>query len=183
MKNKLLVGGTILVLAANSAWGAERVSNDEALHYDQGDTYRACELSADVFGTASLGEHSINHLSGSRVRHDTRLGAGLGLSYFFTRNLGIGADVYSENTTGAVVDSLSANLILRLPLGPSGFAPYAFGGGGRQFDLNEAWFGQVGAGMEYRFTRNVGVFLDARWVVPQETKYYGVARLGLRFAF
>lgn len=47
----------------------------------------------------------------------------------------------------------------------------------------EAWFVQVGAGMEYRFTRNVGVFVDARWVLPDETKNYGVARLGMRFAF
>ena len=29
----------------------------------------------------------------------------------------------------------------------------------------------------------VGAFVDARWVVPDETKYYGVARAGLRFAF
>jgi hypothetical protein len=44
-------------------------------------------------------------------------------------------------------------------------------------------FGQAGAGMEYRFTPHVGVFLDARAVWPNETKYYGVARAGLRFAF
>ena len=183
MKNKILISGTLLMLATKSALGAGNVSNNQGLHYDQGDSYRASELSMDVFGTASIGEYTINHLSTSRIRHDTRLGVGLGLNYFSTRNIGIGADVYSENTTGAFVDSLAANLILRLPLGQSGFSPYAFGGGGHQFDMIEAWFGQVGAGMEYRFTRNVGVFLDARWVVPEETKYYGVGRFGVRFAF
>lgn len=99
--------------------------------------------------SASLGKYTINHLSGSRVRHDTRLGAGLGLNYFFTRNIGIGGDAYSEDTTGAFVDSASASLILRLPLGQSGFAPYAFGGGGYQFDMAEVWFAQLGAGMEF----------------------------------
>jgi hypothetical protein len=183
MKNKMLIGGTLLMLAAKSALGAGNVSDNQGLQYDQGDYYRANELSADVFGTASIGEYTINHLSASRIRHNTQLGAGLGLSYFITRNIGIGADIYSENTTGALVDSLSANLILRLPLGQSGFSPYAFGGGGHQFDLAEKWFGQIGAGMEYRFTRNVGIFLDARWVLPEEVKYYGVARLGVRFAF
>jgi len=188
MKNKMLVGGTILLLAAMPALAAENVSNDPGLRYDQGDLYRANELSLDAFGTASLGKYSIEHSttelsSTSRVRHNTRLGAGLGLSYFITRNIGIGADAYSENTTGVFVDSVSANLILRLPLGQSGFAPYAFGGGGRQFDMAKVWFCQIGAGMEYRFTPQVGVFLDARWVLPDETKYYGVARLGLRFAF
>jgi hypothetical protein len=74
-------------------------------------------------------------------------------------------------------------LILRLPLGQSGFAPYIFGGGGHQFDAVKLWFGQAGAGMEYRFTRHVGVFLDARTVWPNETKFYGVARAGMRFSF
>lgn len=183
MKDKMLVGGAILLVAAMSALAAENMSNDRGLHYDQGDLYRANELSVDAFGTASLGKYSIDHLSGSRVRQNTELGAGVELNYFITRNIGIGADAYSENTTGVFVDSVSANLILRLPLGQSGFAPYAFGGGGRQFDTAKVWFGQVGAGMEYRFTPRVGVFLDARWVLPDETKYFGVARIGLRFAF
>jgi len=183
MKNKMLVGGTILMIAATSALGAETVSNDQGVPYDQGDYYRSSELSVDAFGTASLGEWTLNHLSNARVRHNARLGVGAGVNYFITRNIGIGAEAYSENTTGAFIDSASANLILRLPLGQSGFAPYAFGGGGYQFDMAQLWFGQFGAGMEYRFTPHVGLFIDARAVLPNETKYYGVARLGLRFAF
>ena len=183
MKNQILIGGTILMLAAMSAWGAENVSSDQGLQYDQGDSYRANELSLDAFGTASLGRYTIENWSASRARHNGQLGAGLGLNYFFIRNLGIGADVYSENTTRAFIDSAEANLILRFPLGQSGFAPYAFGGGGYQFDMAQLWFGQFGAGMEYRFTPHVGLFIDARGVLPNETKYYGVARLGLRFAF
>jgi hypothetical protein len=87
------------------------------------------------------------------------------------------------NTTGRFIDSASANLILRIPLGQSGFAPYVYGGGGRQFDLAQVWFLQAGGGMEYRFTPHVGLFVDARWVIPEKTKYYGVGRLGMRFAF
>jgi len=177
MKNKMFVGGTMLMLAVTSALGAETVSNN------QGDYYRSNELSVDAFGTASIGEYTIQHLSNSRVRHNTQLGVGAGLSYFITRNIGIGAEAYSENTTGAFVDSASVNLTLRLPLGQSGFAPYAFGGGGYQFDMAQLWFGQFGAGMEYRFTPHVGIFVDARAVVPNESRYYGVARLGMRFAF
>ncbi len=84
----------------------------------------------DVFVTASIGEYTINHLSASRIRHNTQVGVGLGLSYFITRNLGMGADVYSENAAGALVASLSANLILRLPLGQSGFFPTLLAVGG-----------------------------------------------------
>jgi hypothetical protein len=180
MKNKLMIGGTILMLAATSVLGQDNAINNQSL---QGDIYRASELSVDMFGTASIGKYTIDHPSNARVRNNTQLGAGAGMNYFFTRNIGIGAEAYSENTTGTFIDSASANLTLRLPLGQSGFAPYAFGGGGRHFDAVKTWFGQAGAGIEYRFTPHIGVFLDARGVVPTETKYYGVARLGMRFAF
>lgn len=171
------------MLAATSALGADNMGNDQDANSNPGDLYRSSELSVDVFGTASLGEYTIDNPSASRVKHNTRMGAGVGVNCFFTRYIGVGVDGYSENTTEAFIDSTSGNLIVRLPLGQSGFAPYAFGGGGHQFDLARASFAQVGAGMEYRFTPNIGTFLDARWVVPDRTRNYGVGRLGLRFAF
>jgi hypothetical protein len=180
MKNSMIIGGTILMLAATSVLGQDNATNNQSL---QCNLYRASELSLDGFGSASIGKYTLDHPSGNRVRHNTRLGAGAGINYFITRNIGISADAYSENTTGTFIDNASANLTLRLPLGQSGFAPYVFGGGGRCFDTVKTWFGQAGAGMEYRFTPHVGIFLDARGVVPNETKYYGVARLGMRFAF
>ena len=165
------------MIAATSALGQDNVSND------QGDYYRSSELSLDGFGSGSLGAYTLDHPSNDRVRQNTEFGAGAGVNFFVTRNIGIGADAYSENTTGTFIDNASASLILRLPLGQSGFAPYAFGGGGHQFDAAKLWFGQAGAGVEYRFTLHVGVFLDARAVWPNETKYYGVAWLGMRFSF
>jgi hypothetical protein len=183
VKNKIIIGGTILMLAATSAWSQDNMSDNRSSTFDPGALYRGNELSVDAFGTASIGEFTLTHPSNDRVRQNTRLGAGAGINYFITPNIGIGGEAYSENTTGPFVDSASGNLILRLPLGQSGFAPYAFGGGGYQFDMTRLWFGQFGAGMEYRFTPHVGIFLDARAVVPTETRYYGVVRLGLRLAF
>ena len=177
MKNTMIVGGTILMLAAMSVLGQDTMNNNP------GDLYRANELSLDGFGTASVGKYTIDHLSNARIRHNTRLGAGAGINYFFTRNIGIGAEAYSENTSGTFVDSASANLTLRLPLGQCGFALYVFGGVGRHFDALKEWFAQAGGGIEYRFNPHVGVFIDARGVLPDEARYYAVARLGLRFAF
>jgi len=158
-------------------------NNTEDMQEHQHGLYHCNELSLDAFGTASLGRYTIEHLSNSRVRHNTEVGAGVGINYFITRNLGIGADMYSENIGGPFIDSGEANLILRLPLGHSGFAPYIFGGGGDQFDMAKTWFGQAGIGLEYRFARHMGLFVDARGVLPDETKCYGVSRLGLRFVF
>mgnify|MGYP001551928167 CR=1 FL=1 len=169
--------------STTSAAEMETLNNKQGMCYEQTNYYRANALAVDAFGTASIGNYTINHPSNARVRQNTEFGVGAGLNYFATRNFGIGAEAYSENTSGPFIDSVSANLLLRLPLGQSGFAPYAYGGGGHQFDMVQAWFAQAGAGLEYRFCPHVGLFLDARWVLPNETRYYGVARAGLRFAF
>jgi len=182
MIHKLMMGGTLLLLAATPAWAADNTLTAPTGN-NLDDLYRTGEFSADGFGTASIGKYTLDHLSGARIYNHTRLGAGLGANYFFTRYVGLGAEAYSENGPGAWVDSASANLILRYPLGDSGFAPYALGGGGYRFDDVSAAFGQGGVGMEYRFTPHWGVFLDARAVVPAETRLYGLARLGVRFAF
>jgi len=177
MIKKLFTGSAILLLAATSA-----LATHGDLQYDQTALYQAEEMTLDFFGTASLGRSSLEDISGETIDEDTDWGFGMGLNYFFTRCFGMGADAYLDNTSGSFVDSASLNLIGRFPLGESGFAPNVFGGGGYRFE-EELWFCQLGAGIEYRFNHNIGVFLDARWVLPEETDYYGVARLGLRLSF
>lgn len=185
MKNQTCAGLALLMLTAAPAWSQDTsaTNDNQAAPAATVDYYRPCELSLDGFGTASLGESSIDHLSGGVIRHDTRLGVGFGLNYFFSRYVGFGAEAESENTDGVFLDSASGNLILRLPVGNSGLAPSVFGGGGRQFGQTRQWFGQAGAGLEYRFSPHLGLFVDARGVAPAETKVYGLARLGVRFAF
>ena len=43
--------------------------------------------------------------------------------------------------------------------------------------------GHVGAGLEYRFTENIGLFVDGRWVYSPQIDGGALARTGLRFAF
>ena len=78
--------------------------------------YQAHEFNVDAFGSGSIGQTTIEHLSGSRIRDNGRLGAGVGIGYFFTRNVGVG------------VDSASVNLLVRFPLGNCGLS-YVLGGG------------------------------------------------------
>jgi hypothetical protein len=179
MKNKILIGSALLMLAAKPALG-EDTNNSSS---DTFDLYPANQLSLDAFGSISEGEHTIEHITSQNVKHGARGGVGAGVNYFITRYIGIGADAYSENTSGPFVDNASGNLILRVPLGQSGFAPYVYGGGGYQFDSLKAGFIQAGAGMEFRFTPHIGLFTDARFVVPNKTSFFGVGRAGLRIAF
>ena len=168
---------------------SDGIQTNQDLRYEKEqptEYYRANELSFDAFGTAAIGEYTIEHLanqSPNSVRKDTQFGVGAGVNYFATRYIGIGAEAYSQNTTGVFIDSASANLLLRAPLGQSGVAPYLMGGGGHQFDDAKYWFGQAGGGLEYRFLKHLGLFIDARVVWPNETKAYGVGRAGLNFSF
>jgi len=145
--------------------------------------YRADELSIDAFGSGSIGEQTIDHISGDRIQKNGRAGAGAGVNYFFTRYIGIGGDAYSENTAYHFIDSASGNLIGRLPIGDTGVAPYIFGGGGHEFDEVEQNFAQAGGGIEFRFAENLGFFVDARYVFADKTQGYGVGRAGLRLNF
>ena len=166
-----------MALALTPAWGADEVANQLDT------TYRAGELSVDAYGTAALGQYSLNHLSGDRVRRNTVLGGGLGVNYFFLQYLGAGIETDSQNGPGAFVSSAAGNVILRFPLGCCGLAPYVLGGGGYRFDEVKTSFGQAGAGVEFRFTPHWGLFADARAVLPTDTKSYGLARFGVRYAF
>lgn len=177
MKNKILFVATILMLASDPTFGAERNQ------FASPGKYQANEATIDLFGSGTVGQQTINNITKVRVNRDIRLGAGVGMNYFLTRNIGFGVAGYSDNIGHSFVDNASASLIGRFPLGGSGFAPYVFGGGGRQFDPTELWFGHAGAGMEYRFTPTLGVFVDARYVFTDGTKNYGQGRVGLRLGF
>ena len=184
--NHLCLVTAALVVTALSLY-ADNTNNTSGLSYEQPEIYRANEFSLDVFGTASESEYTLEHLGDSSPRNilkNTQWGAGAGVNYFATRYLGIGGEGYwQDDHDQPFVHSASGNLLLRLPLGQSGFAPYAMGGGGHQFDGGRYSFGQAGGGLEYRFCAHLGFFIDARMVWPNETKMYGVARAGLRFSF
>lgn len=146
--------------------------------------FRDQELQLDLFGTYSASQQTIEHLSGDRLEHNGHLGAGVGVSFFFLRYIGVGADAYTENTAGSFVDNLSGNLILRLPIESAHLAPYVYGGGGRQFDPDQTYFGQVGVGLEVRITPHVGLFADGRYVMTVDSSpNFAVARGGVRISF
>ena len=177
MKLKNLVIASALALSSSLAAQAA-----QEMGAPQSERFRAQEFSADLFGSVSVGQETINDFTSHRIRHDGRLGLGVGVNYFVTRNLGVGLDASSENAGHSFVDQVSGSVIYRFPF-EIGLAPYVYGGGGRQFDFTELWFAHAGAGLEYRFHRNWGVFIDARYVFTDGTRNFGVGRLGVRYAF
>lgn len=144
--------------------------------------YTAQELSLDLFGTYMANERNIEHLFETNIRHGD-WGGGVGLNYFFTRNLGIGGDINMSANGGKLVDLMDGNLIARLPIGDSCFSPYIFGGGGRSTDPTWEWFGQGGVGLEFRFNPTTGIFIDGRYLWMDKTADRLLLRAGVRLVF
>jgi hypothetical protein len=181
----LIVGAGLSSKAADTtALTLNKSDDDNRTSQNQTEQlYRPYEFSLEGYGFLTLNEYTLNHLSGQRVEHNGSLGLGAGAEYFFIRYVGVEAEGFSESTHHSFVDDFGGNLVLRLPIGESGFAPYAFGGGGHRADPEPGTYADGGAGFEYRFNPHIGVFVDARWVLPDKVHDFPMGRLGFRFAF
>jgi len=137
--------------------------------------FRDMEFQLDTFYTGFFGSKGSELTTGS--------GGGFGLNFFFAKYFGIGYEAawYDKNGTAEHLP-LAGNFFIRYPICAINLAPYVMVGGGAGWDGTCIGYGNVGGGLEYRFTNNIGLFVDGRY-------FYGgsgnVANLrsGLRFAF
>lgn len=137
--------------------------------------FRDMEIQIDSFYSGFVGS------GGSELR--TGSGGGFGVNFFFARYFGIGYEAtWYDNGGTAEHMPLNGNFFIRYPICSINLAPYVMVGGGAGFDGTTIGYGNVGGGLEYRFTNNIGIFADGRY-------FYGgsgnVANLrgGLRFSF
>jgi hypothetical protein len=129
-------------------------------------------LSYDVFGIYATRDKDGND--------DGVFGPGVGVNYLFTPRIGAGLDTYSDGIRLPYM--LNASVIYRF-VNSSMFTPYALAGFGRQWEHAAQWTGHFGGGAEYNLKIGQSVFLDGRWVLPEETSSYGVIRFGVRLRF
>lgn len=142
------------------------------------------ELVLDIAGTYTAAEpNGAGKLFTTNARHGIA-GASFGATYFGTLNFGMGIEAAIadlDHTGSLVIDSTTVTVMARLPLGT--VAPYALAGLGRNFH-DGLYNTQAGAGVEWRFSRRVAVFSDARFVFQaRQSADTLLARTGVRFAF
>ncbi|MDP9292661.1 MAG: porin family protein [Verrucomicrobiota bacterium] len=159
------------------------------------DCFRDHEFQVDVFG---IGAAALSNQE--RIIGDHAFGAGIGLNYFFSRNLGVGLEGnwLSPSSDKDDIGTAGLNVFVRFPCKDTCFAPYAFLGPDVVFNAdevargdtpqhsnNDAFLaGHAGLGVEYRFNRTVGIFVDGRYtVVEKGHNDFGSVRTGFRFAF
>ena len=148
-----------------------------------GPLYASQEASFDLFGSYLAQEHGIKNLFKTDI-HGGAWGGGIGLNYFASANIGFGTDINIPDNGGQFIDSYTVNLIWRYPIESIGIAPYIIGGGGRIYDPSRQWMGQVGAGLEYRSSHKMGLFVDGRYEFAEHSGDDKLElRAGLRFVF
>ena len=180
---KLFMMAAVAVLGVN-ATQAEMGNFGDRFRYDRDsmEKFGDKEFNFDAFGTYQAGERKFSSFPNTNIRHG-KFGGGVGLNYFFCKNVGVGSDINIGDNGGNFVDSLSASLIARFPIEQVGLAPYVFAGGGRQFDPAWVWSAHVGGGLEFRLNHHTGIFSDARYVFADKIQDYVLLRAGVRLGF
>ncbi|MEI8386487.1 MAG: hypothetical protein WCG76_02705 [Verrucomicrobiota bacterium] len=139
--------------------------------------FRDMEFQIDTFYSGVVGTRNSTLGTGS--------GGGLGLNFFFAKYFGIGweGSLYSNQGTASWMP-VNGNFFVRFPICAINLAPYVMVGGGADFQRNRAsiGYGNVGAGVEYRITNNIGLFTDGRYMYGGSGNVANI-RGGLRFAF
>ena len=136
--------------------------------------FRDTEFQIDAFYSGIIGSRGSEVGSGS--------GGGVGLNFFFAKYFGIGYEAFWTGSGQGEHFPAGGNLFFRYPICSLNIAPYVMTGGGVSFDGNPKGYGNVGAGVEYRVTDNIGLFVDGRYFYG-ETGNLANVRSGLRFAF
>lgn len=182
--NKLIITCiAVLTITASSVFAGAEYSKD-GRHFNSvtsTEKYRAGETQVDLFGDYS----NIPDKNSRYLHKGHAYGASVAVSHFFTRNLGAsidGAYIGSDNKAGQV----TGNFVARYPIGQSAFAPYGFTGAGVMFGKNNETEGvlRAGAGLEYRFTPQVGIKADYSWnVVNGRDNNFGMTRIGVGYNF
>ena len=144
--------------------------------------FRDMEWQIDGFYSAFFGSSNTGGDFG-RSRFHTGSGGGFGVNFFFLRYFGIGYEAQWYDNHGTVEHlPIGGNFFVRYPICSLNLAPYVLVGGGGAWDHTGIGYGNVGLGLEYRFTDHIGAFVDGRYFYGG-TGNVGNLRAGMRFAF
>lgn len=187
-----------------SLWGAVAFGggNDNDIHesdltFEDGETVHFNDTIGDVAGGGGIDiKYFFHRYFGIGIE-------GYGLATDNNRDVSqnlrdVGIDPSNDDAVGAVKGTVT----LRYPIPCSRWSPYIFAGGGvifgggrekfvligvkerfvRQSEDDARALGQVGGGIEYRFTPHIGWMLDGSWNFTEDDDF-GMVRSGVNFAF
>lgn len=146
-------------------------------------------LQVGFFATGLWGPDALGneYLDGGGTRGDDALGAGVSFAYYFTENIAVEYS-YSWLATESDRHIHALDLLYRMPLGNTCWAPYLMGGAGVNTDGGSAGLYRLGAGVEYRLANCVGIFADYshNWIAGGDEGWgndFNLGRAGFRIPF
>jgi hypothetical protein len=166
-----------LGLMAAAAFGALAISANAA---DVNELFPNYQLSLDVSGIYQKGFPTFGSQFDDNWRHGN-FGADAGLDFWVCKYLGVGVDSWGTGK-GTILHDIDGNLMLRMPVADSGFAPYIMGGAGSYFGPDNMIY-DAGAGVQFKFNRHIGVFADWRYLFTDKAENSSLARVGLTYGF
>lgn len=111
----------------------------------------------------------------------TGAGGGFAFNYIFFRYFGLGVENF-WTANGPAVYHLGGHGILRYPIEFLRLAPYALAGGGAGLGGTSFGYFNLGGGLEFRITPNIGTFVDSRWYIGNPANGSDL-RAGVRLSF
>lgn len=176
MKKLLISSALTVVLSLSSAFAGDGKTFKEKVTIEpETCRFRDMEFQIDGFYSGFVGSR------GSRL--GTGSGGGFGFNFIFARYFGLGYEAawYSNQGTAQHMP-LGGNFIFRYPICSLNLAPYVLVGGGAGWNGTTIGYGNVGGGLEYRVTNNIGLFVDGRYLYGGSGNVANI-RSGLRFSF
>ncbi len=144
---------------------------------------------ADLFGPGWVFSPYALFLTPNADVSDDAWGGGLALDYYFNQYWGLGASAEWADVDGDIGGVYAASTTFRYPIGTY-FAPYLTAAVGAQdFGGSTEILGRAGAGLQVRFTEQVGVFADWIYAFPgggggdDDFEDYQTIRMGLNISF
>ena len=119
-------------------------------------------------------------------KYDDGIGGGLGVNYYFSRNIGLGVDAQlTDADNDSALWQFTGNILVRFPIENNGtcFAPYLKFGGGYQMDGSGDFIYGGGAGIEFRVTPRLGIFGEGGYYWAESDNNFAQARVGVRLVF
>lgn len=145
------------------------------------------------------------------INRDNAWGGGLDVKYFFNKWMAFGGEGYVVDADANVAGGGLGTFTFRYPIGCSRFAPYTWAGLGvsgggshtvayfnelqrgnepefrnqsRVLNTHALFTTQLGAGLEVRITRHIGLMGDFAWNFLQNgNNDFGLARFGVTLAY
>ncbi len=156
---------------------------DENPNYEIGSEDWYLFRSGEVFIDMFYANLKVKKIGDNVPYGDEQGGGGLGLGWYFHRNVGFLVDGFIADGNPVVDGGAATNILIRVPVDSWAIAFYGLAGPGYEWGREDQWSVQVGGGFDLRLLDHLSTFFDARYIEPKNEISSTLFRVGVRLQF